>query len=201
MQGGDSGGAGTDLTNWVYTATSGDVSGIWSHYYGIINQANRVLYYGPQLEPANAAEETSLQESFGTAYFFRAYAHFELLCFFSDFMDDEAKGIPYVSHYHVVGNPVREPVGDCYEQIMTDLNRAYDLLTVAAPDLTADNSATNSTAYISQAAKSMRSVPVSPSTTDSIRTPTSMHRMHCGRSESPRRTTCRTCGSTSRMPA
>ena len=111
VQGGDSGGAGTDLTNWVYTATSGDVSGIWSHYYGIINQANRVLYYGPQLEPANAAEETSLQESFGTAYFFRAYAHFELLCFFSDFMDDEAKGIPYVSHYHVVGNPVREPVG------------------------------------------------------------------------------------------
>lgn len=152
VQGGDSGGAGTDLTNWVYTATSGDVSGLWSHYYGIINQANRVLYYGPQLKPANAAEEASLQESFGTAYFFRAYAHFELLCFFSDFMDDEAKGIPYVSHYHVVGNPVREPVGDCYEQIMTDLNRAYDLLTVAAPDLTADNSATNSTAYISQAA-------------------------------------------------
>ena len=64
VQGGDSGGAGTDLTNWVYTATSGDVSGIWSHYYGIINQANRVLYYGPEVEPANESEEASLQESF-----------------------------------------------------------------------------------------------------------------------------------------
>lgn len=152
VQGGDSGGTGTDLTGWVYTATSGDVSGLWSHYYGIINQANRVLHYGPKVMPRNAAEETSLQESFATAYFFRAYAHFELLCFFSDFTNDDALGIPYVSHYHVVGTPSRDKVGECYEQIMTDLNRAYDMLTVAAPDLTADNMASNSTAYISQVA-------------------------------------------------
>mgnify|MGYP002919050553 len=152
VQGGDSGGAGTDLAGWVYTATSGDVSGLWAHYYGIINQANRVLNYGPKVKPLNAEEETSLQVSLGTAYFFRAYAHFELLCFFSDFSNDDALGIPYVSHYHVVGNPPRDKVGACYEQIMTDLTRAYDMLTVAAPDLAADNKATNSTAYISQAA-------------------------------------------------
>lgn len=152
VQGGDSGGAGTDLTNWVYTATSGDVSGLWGHYYDLINQANRVLYYGPMLKPANDAEAVSLQESFGTAYFFRAYAHFELLCFFSNFSDDGALGIPYVSHYHVMGKPAREKVGACYEQIMTDLNRAYDLLRTAAPDLTADNRASNSTAYLSQTA-------------------------------------------------
>ena len=84
VQGGDSGGAGTDLAGWVYTATSGDVSGLWAHYYGIINQANRVLNYGPKVKPLNAEEETSLQVSLGTAYFFRAYAHFELLCFFSE---------------------------------------------------------------------------------------------------------------------
>lgn len=52
----------------------------------------------------------------------------------------------------MVGNPPRDKVGACYEQIMTDLTRAYDMLTVAAPDLAADNKATNSTAYISQAA-------------------------------------------------
>ena len=121
VQGGDSGGAGTDLAGWVYTATSGDVSGLWAHYYGIINQANRVLNYGPKVKPLNAEEETSLQVSLGTAYFFRAYAHFELLCFFSDFSNDDALGIPYVSHYHVVGNPPRDKVGACYEQIMTCL--------------------------------------------------------------------------------
>lgn len=152
VQGGDSGGSGTDLAGWVYTATSGDVSGIWSHYYGIINQANRVLYYAPKLKPSNAADQTSLQVSLGTAYFFRAYAHFELLCFFSNFSDDEALGIPYVSHYHVVGKPARDKVAACYEQIMTDLGRAYDMLTTAAPDLSADNKASNSAAYISQAA-------------------------------------------------
>ena len=63
VQGGDSGGAGTDLAGWVYTATSGDVSGLWAHYYGIINQANRVLNYGPKVKPLNAEEETSLQVS------------------------------------------------------------------------------------------------------------------------------------------
>ena len=99
VQGGDSGGAGTDLAGWVYTATSGDVSGLWAHYYGIINQANRVLNYGPKVKPLNAEEETSLQVSLGTAYFFRAYAHFELLCFFSDFSNDDALGIPYLSAF------------------------------------------------------------------------------------------------------
>ena len=74
VQGGDSGGAGTDLAGWVYTATSGDVSGLWAHYYGIINQANRVLNYGPKVKPLNAEEETSLQVSLGTAYFFRGSA-------------------------------------------------------------------------------------------------------------------------------
>lgn len=151
-QGGDSGGAGTDLTNWVYTATSGDVSGIWNHYYSIINQANRILYYAPALTPGNSEEETSLNESLAVSYFFRAYAHFELLCFFSDFSNEEASGIPYVSHYHVTGKPARDKVGATYDQIMTDLGRAYDLMSTEAPDLTADNRAANSTAYLSQAA-------------------------------------------------
>lgn len=152
VQGGDAGGTGTDLTNWVYTATSGDASGLWDHYYGIINQANRVLYYGPKVVPADEADEASLRESFGAAYFFRAYAHFELLCFFSDFTDDQAPGIPYVSHYHVIGKPARDGVGACYEQIMVDLNRAAELLPTPAPDLSADNKAPNSAAYLSLAA-------------------------------------------------
>ena len=79
VQVGDSGGAGTYLAGWGYTATSCDVSGLWAHYYGIINQANRVLNYGPKVKPLNAEEETSLQVSLGTAYFFRDSAHLELL--------------------------------------------------------------------------------------------------------------------------
>lgn len=150
VQGGDSGGAGTDLFNIVYTATSGDVQTIWSHYYGIINQANRILYYGAEVTPADATEEESLNTSIGTAYFCRAFAHFELLCFFSDFQNDESAGVPYVSHYHVVGNPGRDKVGECYDYIMTDLERAYDLIGTEVPDITADNSASNSTAYVSK---------------------------------------------------
>ena len=150
VQGGDSGGSGTDLYNLVYTASSSEVQTIWSHYYGIINQANRIIYYGAEVTPADDTEEASLSTSLGTAYFFRAFAHFELLCFFSDFQDDAAAGIPYVSHYHVVGNPGRDTVEECYGQIMTDLERAYDLIGTEVPDVTADNTATNSTAYVSK---------------------------------------------------
>ncbi len=152
VQGSDAGGAGSDLATWVYSATSGDASSIWSHYYGIINQANRVLYYGPKVETTTEEDEASLNTSLGTAYFFRAYAHFELLCLFSDFTDPEAAGIPYVSHYHVTGNPAREPVEDCYEQIMTDLGRAVELIEMDSPSLTASISADNSVGYVSKSA-------------------------------------------------
>ena len=152
QQGGDSGGAGTDLTNWVYVATSGDVKGVWEHYYSMINQANRVLYYGPQVKPIDDEDLAYLNESLGVAYFFRAYAHFELLNFFSKSYDLNSAGIPYVSHYHVVGQPKRETVAECYDQIMTDLDRAYDMIRLEKPDLSAANSAKNSTAYVSKAA-------------------------------------------------
>ena len=52
----------------------------------------------------------------------------------------------------MVGNPPRAKVGACYAQIMTDLTPAYDMLTVAAPDLPAHHKATTSTASISQPA-------------------------------------------------
>ncbi len=151
-QGGDSGGAGTDLTNWVYAATSGDASGLWNHYYSIINQANRIIYYGAQLTPADDAQAASLNASLGTAYFFRAYAHFELLCLFSDFTDLNAAGIPYVSHYHVVGNPARDLVSDCYDQLFVDLSRAAEMVSLDTPDINANIMSSTSTAYISKVA-------------------------------------------------
>lgn len=151
-QGGDSGGSGTGLTNWVYVSTSGEVGDLWNHYYGIINQANRVLYYAPGVPVSSEEEQLDLASEMGVAYFFRAYAHFELLCFFSDFSNDDNPGIPYVSHYHVVGKPARDKVGACFTQIMADLDRAVEMIKTESPDLSADNKARNSNAYVSKAA-------------------------------------------------
>lgn len=105
VQGGDSGGAGTDLAGWVYTATSGDVSGLWAHYYGIINQANRVLNYGPKVKPLNAEEETSLQVSLRYGLLLPRLCAFRAALLLLRFSNDDALGIPYVSHYHVVAIP------------------------------------------------------------------------------------------------
>lgn len=143
MQGGDAGGTGTDLTSWVYSASSGEASSLWSNNYSLINQCNRVLYFGPDAEVKNEEEQEELNNELGTAYFFRAYAHFELLCFFSDFGNDAKPGIPYITHYHILGQPSRDKVEECYEQLMSDLDRAYNMITEEVPS---DN------AYVSKTA-------------------------------------------------
>lgn len=143
MQGGDAGGTGTDLASWVYAASSGDASSFWGNAYSLINQCNRILYFGPEAAVQDEAEKEQLNNELGTAYFFRAYAHFELLCFFSDFGNDDKLGIPYVSHYHILGQPARDKVGECYEQLMLDLDRAYNMITEEIPS---DN------AYVSKVA-------------------------------------------------
>ncbi|MCD7970282.1 MAG: RagB/SusD family nutrient uptake outer membrane protein [Alistipes sp.] len=133
MQGGQAGGAGTDLTSWVYSASSSEASTLWSSNYSLINQCNRILEFGPNVTPATTAEAETLEDCLGTAYFFRAYAHFELLRFFADFNNENKSGIPYVSHWHILGMPERDKVGETFDQIMYDLERAYDMIKVDAP--------------------------------------------------------------------
>lgn len=127
VQGSDAGGAGTNLFGWTYV-DDGESGNIWSRQYRIINNANRILHQSASVTPKNEEEEKILQNAFGQAYFLRAYAHFELLRFFSDFSDDEALGIPYVSYPHVLGFPSRDKVGECYDYMMKDLDKSYNLI-------------------------------------------------------------------------
>lgn len=127
IQGNDAGGAGTDLFGWVYT-DGGESGNIWSSQYEIINNANRILHNSNNVVPADANEERELNNAFGQAYFLRAYAHFELLRFFSDFKNDDALGVPYISYPHVLGVPSRDNVAYCYEYINKDLEKAFNLI-------------------------------------------------------------------------
>lgn len=128
VKGGQNGGAGDDSFKWTYSAGTGDHNGFWEDRYKIINQANRILMYGKELTPANEEEEETLNDCFGHAYFLRAYAHFDLLRMFSDFKDENAFGIPYITKAHILGLPGRDKVGACYDYIMKDLDQAFTLL-------------------------------------------------------------------------
>lgn len=127
VQGGDAGGAGTNLYAWTY-ADDGESSAIWGGQYSIINNANRIIHKGGKVSVSGDAEQKKLNNHLGQAYFLRAYAHFELLRFFSDFQDQDALGIPYVTYPHVLGLPPRDKVSDCYDYLMDDLETAYELI-------------------------------------------------------------------------
>lgn len=142
-QGGQAGGAGTDSYAWSYSAGTGDHNGFWTKQYQIINLANRIIAYGKDTPVGNEAEQKQLNDYLGSAYFIRAYAHFDLLRFFSNFKNEDVLGIPYVSNPHVLGQPARDKVGDCYDYVMKDLDRAFNLLENVTP---------KNTAYASKAA-------------------------------------------------
>lgn len=128
VQGSDAGGTGTNLYAWTY-ADDGESANIWSQQYSIINNANRIIHYGAEVTPQNEAEVKQLDNYIGQAYFLRAFAHFELLRFFSYFQNEDELGIPYVSYPHVLGLPARDLVEDCYDNILNDLATADEMIT------------------------------------------------------------------------
>lgn len=133
VMGGQAGGRGVDTYSWAFSASSGDQGDLWKSQYAVINMANRVITFGKELTPQDDAQKVQQNDYLGNAYFIRAYAHFELLRFYSDFSDDSKPGIPYVTYPHVLGQPARDKVGDCYDYIMKDLERAYNLISADKP--------------------------------------------------------------------
>lgn len=134
VQGSDAGGSGTDEFGWVY-GDGGASNAVWSRQYKVINNANRILHQSGEVVPNGAAEEEAMNNNFGQAYFLRAYAHFELLRFFTDFKNDETLGVPYVSYPHVLGLPSRDKVAYCYDYLMKDLEKAFNLIPASRSDV------------------------------------------------------------------
>lgn len=128
VQGGQAGGAGTDSYAWSYSAGTGDHNGVWEHQYKIINQANRIIKYAPELKVESDAQQQKLDDLIGQAYFLRAYAHFDLLRFFSDFKNENALGIPYMLEPTIFGQPGRDKVSICYDRAISDLTTAKAML-------------------------------------------------------------------------
>lgn len=129
IQGGQAGGMGDDNYKWTYVAAAGDQKTEWQKNYSIINMANRIIQDGPAVETINSEEKERLDNCLGTAYFLRAYAHFDLLRFFSDFETESSLGVPYVLKPHLLDQPARETVETCYNNILADLTSAETLLT------------------------------------------------------------------------
>lgn len=150
VQGGQAGGSGTDSYAWTYSAGTGDHTGVWEDQYKIVSLANRIIKYAPELNTENAAEKVKLNDLIGQAYFLRAYAHFDLLRFFSDFKNEAALGIPYMLEPTTFGQPKRNKVGECYDYIVDDLEKAKSMIADDTPKANAYASKTASDALLAR---------------------------------------------------
>lgn len=133
-KGGQNGGAGDDSYQWTYSASTGDHNSLWSSYYSIISMANRVIKGAEGVTPANDSEAKVKNNCVGSALFVRAYTHFDLLRFFSDFEKKEGYGIPYSKTPVVLETLGRNTVAECFTFIKEDLESAIPLLSQVRPD-------------------------------------------------------------------
>lgn len=128
----DSGGQG--LGNGEYgfllNAGSGAPTALWLNQYGALNAANRLLAAADLITP-ESEEQERYNNVRGEAYALRAFAHFQLLSYFStDYSDDNALAAILLDFVPSVDEVLpRNTNGEFYTSIESDLQQAFNLLT------------------------------------------------------------------------
>ncbi len=105
-------------------STQGDLATVWNTYYGLIEQTNIVIQNVPlYYNQASADYNTRL----GEGYFLRAYGYFELVKLFG--------GVPLKvepANGKIQTYFTRASEEECYKQIISDFEQAYNLLPATA---------------------------------------------------------------------
>ena len=117
--GGDDGIETTQLSNFVTSTDNQGVLDLWRGPWPGILSANIIINTAPKLN----IDETSKNRSMGEAYFLRAHYYFILVRFFGD--------VPLVTTPQDVNGdlyPARAPKADIYNLIVSDLEKAIQLL-------------------------------------------------------------------------
>lgn len=106
---------------------------IWVNYYDALNFATRLIESALLVEvPADDEGQTRYNNILGQAYALRAWAHFELLSYFSpDMTDANALGVILLNFIPSVDDELtRNTNGEIYASIENDLAQAATLITV-----------------------------------------------------------------------
>lgn len=137
------------------TVANTDIAGIWNSAYDVIKRANSVIH-------ADLPSSTVVDQLKGEAYAVRALMHFELVRNFASpyTVEPNGLGIPIVLEYSQSARPGRNSKTEVYNQIVSDLNQAYTLMTLnQGEDLqiaSTNTSRTTTSAYMSKyAAKAL----------------------------------------------
>ena len=108
-------------------STQGDLATVWNTYYGLIEQTNIVIQNTPlYYNQSNANYNTRL----GEGYFLRAYGYFELVKLFGGVPLKVEPANGTIQTYFT-----RASEEECYKQIISDFEQAYNLLPTTASQI------------------------------------------------------------------
>ena len=128
-RGKDNGGQNNDEQNFNINSSNVYVSQIWRGNYGAIGMANRVIQAAQSIDSSEDQDE--YDNILGQAHAIRAYAHFQILTFFSsDYTDDSAlAGLLITSPAEDIFEArARSTNGEFYTAINADLEIAESLI-------------------------------------------------------------------------
>ena len=131
----------TLFNNYTFNLTDGNVSGMWATAYTAILRANQIIN-------SPVAANANVNQYKGEAYAIRALCYFELAKFFAVPYTESADAlcVPLVTVYNSDLKPARAKNSEVYNLILSDLDKAYSLMTIF----------TNSSQFSKYAAKALQ---------------------------------------------
>ncbi len=130
-------------------------SGYWTRTYKVVYNANLIL---ETLNKPNSLDATTINNLKGSAYFFRAYAHYQMAQLYAKPFDGNTAsqdlGIPYRTSSALEDKSERSTVQHTYDMIISDLQQAINLL----PVITTIKSRPNKTAAYAALARTYLSM-------------------------------------------
>lgn len=116
-----------ELDNGNVPASNFHLEDMWISAYAVINASNAIIASVPEIADISEGDADRIM---GTAHFFRALMHFDLLRQFGEFFDQSSiYGVPLILTPSLqVAETSRSSVVDTYQQINDDLAEAMDRL-------------------------------------------------------------------------
>ncbi len=128
----DSGGQGIGNGEYGFrlNPSSAAATAMWNNHYRVLNAATRVIEGAALITPADEDEQAIYDDVLAQCYALRAFAHFELLTYWSpDLTDDSAPGVIILNFIPSVEDVLnRNTTGEVFAAINADLQIATDLI-------------------------------------------------------------------------
>jgi hypothetical protein len=119
-----------------FLADDGVFSGTWSGYYSVLKNVNAAIEGYPLITASTTADQALLNRYMGNAYTIRAFIYAELIKRFAPAYNPSTAatdlGVPLVLRYNPQDKPARATMKAVYDQILSDITQAANLLSSVA---------------------------------------------------------------------